>query len=546
MEIYSIQDLYPIFEDMHSKVSLSSDKYLKQNRIARTIWLCTRMDGEIKNGGVAQLFFNLRGGFDFELFEDAFRIIGSKVGAEIVSEFNHYLAESEKRKERFFSEAFFGKGMTQKTYKLHDKLSMQYYKDATDVETLIIDYATENWENKDFQEAIKHINFKTEVKDESELIYDLTSAIEGANIKVIKKLAPKISNLNQADQYSNVPFVEIGRRGMKGHKKRIEMCQILLDNGADIHAMNKYGDTLLHKLAADKGNLEVIQFLLDQGVDVNYAPNQEECALAQAHGALENAKLLLEHGANINQRSYLNVSPLGRALTSYGGWIGNKHKKEYQPEIKKVIKFLLENGAEFYDDWILMNKMPELYHIVGDPAYLKTILQYEGVKNAPEFNPNYTAWNALFEASKTGNDKSLKLFIEAGAAIKQTLVEAKFKFKSFAGANLLSFAKNKKVEKLLLDQGLEKVEQISFSVFLETRGREEEILAIIKREHNCSLEEAKEKWLRVKKVSDQSFEKVGDKYVQYFELLIKAFPTKEEAQVLVDELKAAKSIASYI
>lgn len=44
---------------MHNQIGLSPDVFKTQNEIARTIWLAIRIDGEIKNGGLEQLFSNV-------------------------------------------------------------------------------------------------------------------------------------------------------------------------------------------------------------------------------------------------------------------------------------------------------------------------------------------------------------------------------------------------------------------------------------------------------------------------------------------------------
>jgi len=540
MELYSTQDLFPIFEDTHSKVSLSSDKYLQQNLIARTIWLCMRMDGEIKNGGLAQLFFNLRGNFDYDLFEPAFRIIGAQKGAEFVQAFNMHLNENQDRKERFFKEAFYGnKGMAKETKKLNDDLSMRYYKEAEDVDGLILNYATENWDDKEFQAAIKHIKFSKKKKDETELIFDLVLAVEGGNIPVVKKIAKTLTNINQPDGYNNYPIIEVSRFDSTDQEKKIALCKILIEHGADLHCSNKYGETLLHKLVKKDHVDQVILYLIEQGADVNYAPNKEESVLAYAVNNLENVKLLVEQGADINQRSDLNISALGRAINRYGSWIDNKHKKKYQPTLKKVIQYLLEQGAEFYTGGTLAKHSTELFYIVQDVPLLKLLLKHPGSKTAPEFNPKYGDWNALFEAAHTGNEKAVKLFIEAGAAIHQTLSKANLGKKMFIGANLLNAASDKKIISLLEAQGLEKAAQQEFSLFMETRG-DKTVIPIIAKHQNCSIEKATTIWESNCKKKGKTFENIGDKYVFFNQNVIAVFKDRKEAEELAANLKEHK------
>ena len=55
----------------------------------------------------------------------------------------------------------------------------------------------------------------------------------------------------------------------------LKAAQILLKNGADIHARNRYGHTTLHS-AAESGNLELVKWLVDYDVDVKAKANKEE------------------------------------------------------------------------------------------------------------------------------------------------------------------------------------------------------------------------------------------------------------------------------
>jgi len=108
-----------------------------------------------------------------------------------------------------------------------------------------------------------------------------------------------------------------------------------LGQQADINA------TPLHD-AAKKGNLEEIKLLLQQGVDVN-AKDKEGITplyLAAGQGHLEVAKLLIKKGAKINIKNESGNTPL--------------HWAAYEEQIE-VVKLLIENGAKIHaktnDGW---------------------------------------------------------------------------------------------------------------------------------------------------------------------------------------------------
>ena len=88
----------------------------------------------------------------------------------------------------------------------------------------------------------------------------------------------------------------------------------LIEQGADLHSGDKYGETPLHTRAGHwQGNIAV---LLELGADVNHAAGGRGTPLhrAAAVGNLETATLLLEHGANPDAINSREQSPLVFAL----------------------------------------------------------------------------------------------------------------------------------------------------------------------------------------------------------------------------------------
>lgn len=196
--IYSISDIYPLFEYMHNQVSLSSDRFQEQNEIARTIWLAMRIDGEIKNGGIEQLFSNLGEGFNPDYLIEVLQNIKSEKGLEIVQQFIDFIYQSDKHTTSFYGDYAYVSGFDKKLNKLHNELSDTYYTLDPSVEALIVQYAEANWSNPDFQEAIKDVVFKSNEKDESELIDSLNDAVKSGNVATVKKILKKLKNVNQA------------------------------------------------------------------------------------------------------------------------------------------------------------------------------------------------------------------------------------------------------------------------------------------------------------------------------------------------------------
>ena len=240
-------------------------------------------------------------------------------------------------------------------------------------------------------------------------------------------------------------------------------------------------------------------------------------------------------------------TPLTNALRRYAGWNGNPHAKKYQPDCKKVIKLLLAHGASFHNGAVALNGLTDLGYAVATPPLLKFLLRQTSVKQAQEFDSDFGGWSAVFEASFTGQTESLKLLIKAGAELDSKLTQAHYQHQVFAGATPLTVAKNKIIEKLLIDQGATSPPQRIFSVFLETRGQEQPIVKIIRREQSLSETEAQTFWNQTKKKRNKSYEENEEgEFIVYKTHQLQTFDNQADAQALVDELARYKSIGSII
>ncbi len=102
--------------------------------------------------------------------------------------------------------------------------------------------------------------------------------------------------------------------------QNIDSVSLLLEQGADVNAVNVYGITPL-LYAVDLGNVKLVKLLLDHGANVNYLPPYDPGALTMAilHNQDSILRLLLEHNANPDLTDRFGLTPLSYAIY-YGNY----------------------------------------------------------------------------------------------------------------------------------------------------------------------------------------------------------------------------------
>lgn len=79
------------------------------------------------------------------------------------------------------------------------------------------------------------------------------------------------------------------------------IAQTLIENGADINEINKYGNTALIE-ASRRNNIKIVKMLIDKGVDINATNKTRGSAIGVAtiKGHTEIIKMLIAKGAEVN------------------------------------------------------------------------------------------------------------------------------------------------------------------------------------------------------------------------------------------------------
>lgn len=210
-------------------------------------------------------------------------------------------------------------------------------------------------------------------------LFSLNYAVLIGDVKIMESVLRSGAKVNEPDLKHNTPLV-YACCGYKVESSIInpEVVELLLQNGADPHILNKRGVSPLH-YASRTGNAEVVNLLLKHdakvdlktlalntplayacgsNVDASYTPNPKVVELLLQGGADPNiptadgwsplhcavesgdvkiVELLLKYNANVNYLAQGHTTALAYAC------YGTKHK----PNLK-VVELLLQSGADPY------------------------------------------------------------------------------------------------------------------------------------------------------------------------------------------------------
>lgn len=187
----------------------------------------------------------------------------------------------------------------------------------------------------------------------------------------------------------------------------VDVAELLIDHNAKVDAKDRHNYTPL-MFASANGKSEIVKLLLQHKADLYLQNNNGETALhcAADNGHLNVVSVLL--GAAEDKAKYINTqsNSLGTALhiIAYKAKINNEHKK--------VIKLLLDNGADLYVRSKQGKDPIDIAIKRGNTEFIKSLIEYK-----QSFAKNKKAETYLHRAVEKGNVDIVELLIQNGTNI---------------------------------------------------------------------------------------------------------------------------------
>jgi ankyrin repeat protein len=184
-------------------------------------------------------------------------------------------------------------------------------------------------------------------------------------------------------------------------KGEFEIAQTLLDNGANVNAMDIRGDSSLHR-AAEAGHHAVVELLLKYKADPTQAQEGTErwtpLHVAARTGELNICQLLLKYGADVASKTEDGHTPLHFA--SLGGHL-------------EIVQWLVRHGAALDETTNTQATPLHLACRVGDLQIIRFLIE----QGANMMLKDKDGDIPFHYASRYGHPKIVEIFLEVGIDI---------------------------------------------------------------------------------------------------------------------------------
>ena len=241
----------------------------------------------------------------------------------------------------------------------------------------------------------------------------LVAALAGRHFQIARHLLHNGANVDVRGNKKITPLHDAVWYG------DLEMAQVLLDYKADANARSLGKYTAMHHLPFGCQSLDVshhsprmlvdvARLLLEHGADINPRTNSgiTPLHLAAAYGQVEVARVMLEHGANVGAKDDQGETPLHTGSDGPG-------RRHLVPNYEKpeVVRMLLKHGANV---GAKDNKGRTPLHVAAQRGHVEVAraLLEHGANVGAEDNEGNTPFKI---ASAEGNGEITKLLLEHDA-----------------------------------------------------------------------------------------------------------------------------------
>ena len=201
-----------------------------------------------------------------------------------------------------------------------------------------------------------------------------------------------------------------------------DIIKLLVENHADVNSYLPYDSSALTVLcSASPINIDIIRYLLENGADPNLQHQNHLPLIAlieNPNRSLELIKMLVEHGADINQIVGSQTTARGSAFS----FLFNDLLAQQLPD-KEIIKYLLNKGADPNIPYVCEeNRIYPIYFICKtnpiDTDLLELLLKCNADPNVTTSSKNYFLTEIpIFTLAKNPSAKAnhFRLLLEHGA-----------------------------------------------------------------------------------------------------------------------------------
>jgi ankyrin repeat protein len=235
----------------------------------------------------------------------------------------------------------------------------------------------------------------------------LIEAVDGGDLAVARTMLEQGAKADARNDRGWTPLMIAAMAG------RVDMAKLLVEKGADVNARStsKTGSTVLC-FATESDNPELLALLVDHGADVNGRSRNLMSPLYNAATKQKKAaaSYLISHGARLDELGFLNE--VGERFTPLmgAGLMGDR----------EMAKLLLDHGANVEATNRLGDTALKLSAKKPYPDIVKLLIERGANVNAK--GPN--GHTALIYAAYNGHMENVKLLLAAGADPNATATDA--------------------------------------------------------------------------------------------------------------------------